>query len=347
MSLINFQWKNYRDSAGVETATRLILLFTYNMFRFPKKDFSKNEFSNDFDVYKSNFSKCISYKLLERSSLWENEIIEKALRNYYFSEGDSLSNEEMQQLQEFFKNEFLKEIKIQRKQFKTDRIASINWGGVIFLTTFFVHVLIYVIMKNPAKTVWIFIGAFYFFAACLIFPALTDLIKTRKINRLGKILKLFYEDLFFQKLNEEMDIMSSYFTEEAVNRQIAELERNSTFKQLKSASAEFGELIKYCIRDDYLLFGKDEITFTKNFPKYCIVDLLQEEGFFTDYKEEGQRFNLGMKKELDKLFNCDTAKAGRNNLTAAKNAWDPNVKDLGNKMRKAMAQIRKEMTVEK
>lgn len=54
-----------------------------------------------------------------------------------------------------------------------------------------------------------------------------------------------------------------------------------------------------------------------------------------------------MKKDLDKLFDCDTSKAGKNNLTESKSAWNPNVKDLGNKMRKAMEQIRKEMVVEK
>ena len=54
-----------------------------------------------------------------------------------------------------------------------------------------------------------------------------------------------------------------------------------------------------------------------------------------------------MKHELDILFNCDTSKAGKNNLTESKSAWNPNVKNLGNKMRKAMEQIRKEMLVEK
>lgn len=85
MSLINFQWKNYRDSAGVETATRLILLFTYNVFKYPKKNFGKNEYSNDFNIYKANIAKCFNFKLLERSPLW-NDSIEKALRQYYFDE---------------------------------------------------------------------------------------------------------------------------------------------------------------------------------------------------------------------------------------------------------------------
>ena len=58
-------------------------------------------------------------------------------------------------------------------------------------------------------------------------------------------------------------------------------------------------------------------------------------------------FYVEMKKDLDKLFDCDTSKAGKNNLTESKSAWNPNVKDLGNKMRKAMEQIRKEMVVEK
>jgi hypothetical protein len=181
----------------------------------------------------------------------------------------------------------------------------------------------------------------------MIGTSIFDLIYTIKINKVRKIIRLFNADLFFQKLNEEMDFMSSYFTEEAVNRQIAELERNDTFKDLKNASEEFGELVKYCIRKDYFLFGKDIITFTKNFPKYCIVNLLREEDFFTDYKGAGFPFYVEMKHELDILFNCDTSKAGKNNLTESKSAWNPNVKNLGNKMRKAMEQIRKEMLVEK
>ena len=68
MSLINFQWKNYRDSAGVETATRLILLFTYNVFKYPKKNFGKNEYSNDFNIYKANIAKCFNFKFFNSKS---------------------------------------------------------------------------------------------------------------------------------------------------------------------------------------------------------------------------------------------------------------------------------------
>lgn len=350
MGLINFQWKNYRDSAGVETATRLILLFTYNIFKYPKKNFGKNEYSNDFDIYKANIEKCFEFKLFERSPLW-NETIEKALRGYYFNEevDEKTSEKISKELNDFFKKEFIKNIKIQKRNFREDRKVFLEWGILLALIIFIINLI--VIAKARSITgvglsSWLSIGAFCFLSFSIIGTSVFDLIYTRKINKLKKIVRLFNADLFFQKLNEEMDNMSSYFTEEAVNRQIAELERNETFKELKNASAEFGELVKYCIRKDYFLFGKDVITFTKNFPKYCIVNFLQEQEFFKDYKNEGQVFYLGMKKELDVLFGCDTTRAGNNNLTASKSAWDPSSKDLGNKMKKAMEQIRKEMIVE-
>ena len=347
MSLINFQWKNYRDSAGVETATRLILLFTYNVFKYPKKNFGKNEYSNDFNIYKANIAKCFNFKLLERSPLW-NDSIEKALRQYYFDE--EVDENSGETLKDFFIKEFVDNTKIQKKVFREERKVFIEWGLLVALINFIFNLIIIIKAKSisgVSSSTWLYIGAFWFVSFLMIGTSIFDLIYTRKINKLRKIIRLFNADLFFQKLNEEMDFMSSYFTEEAVNRQIAELERNDTFKDLKNASEEFGELVKYCIRKDYFLFGKDIITFTKNFPKYCIVNLLREEDFFTDYKGAGFPFYVEMKHELDILFNCDTSKAGKNNLTESKSAWNPNVKNLGNKMRKAMEQIRKEMLVEK
>ena len=138
MSLINFQWKNYRDSAGVETATRLILLFTYNVFKYPKKNFGKNEYSNDFNIYKANIAKCFNFKLLERSPLW-NDSIEKVLRQYYFDE--EVDENSGETLKDFFIKEFVDNTKIQKKVFREERKVFIEWGLLVALINFIFNLI--------------------------------------------------------------------------------------------------------------------------------------------------------------------------------------------------------------
>ena len=349
MNNLTFHWKNYRDNAGVETANRLILLFGYQAITYPDKNLKKIDFAQQFNIYKANFIKLLEYKIFERSSLWEDKY--KDLLTQYYEDGNSegIENTIKSLQKESFYSDFYNSIVMHKRNFKDEAEISIS-RGVFFLllgiSIFGIFALIEKLTNNA--TTWselTSVGCCILIGFLMVGNGVKNLCSLKFIKP-HKLVKYLDNEFCYEKLNDELDLVSSYFTDEAKKRQIIDLKLNYNFKKLNEASEEFGFLIIHGIEEEYFTFDGKHLGFTKYFPKYVFPTFVQCEDFFLDFKRSEENpwaFHVAMKKELDSLIGEDSSRCGGNNLTKAKSAWNPNGKDLHNKLLKVIKIHRKEL----
>lgn len=367
MGTITFHWKNFRDNAGVETANRLTLLFVYQALQFPGKKIRKIENAQQYDNYKKNFDRLKLYKILERSSLWEDKY-EALLTHYFEAEKSVHDKKNVKNLiiniknnvkdirnniketrkkrkeiklkkQEFYKDLF-ESIKLHKKSFKDGAEIFFSWGSLFFvigiITCFFMELYGWEKKINLTWSDFSFGGCFTILGFLMICRGVKDFFTAKSMNP-ERLIKYIDNDFCFEKLNDELDLVSSYFTDESKKRQIIDLKLNINFKSLSEASKEFEYLICRGIEENYFIYDGQYLRFIReNFPKYVFPQFLQCEDFFKDYNTEksNKPFYEAMKKELDALIKDDSKKCGGNNQTKAYSAWNPNGKDLRGKFLK-------------
>lgn len=384
MNNLTFHWKNYRDNAGVETANRLILLLGYQALNCPDKNFKNFDYAQQFKIYKANFMKLLEYKILERSPLWDEKY--KALLTQYYEEGNSEYKEksiksfwkklknnlndikkfwnrvketkkrrkETNLLKESFYADMCNSIEIHRKKFKDWAETYISWGVFFFIFGIAIFGFFKMVESFTTKDItWgdLLFGECFILIGFLMFCFGAKNLYVLKYKKTESLLWYVDKELCYEKLNDELDLVSSYFTDEAKKRQIIDLKSNYNFKKLSEASEEFGFLIIHGIEEEYFTFDGRHLGFiSKNFPKYEFPKFLKCEDFFRDFKRTDENplpFHLVMKKELDSLIGEDSSRCGRNSLTEASPAWEPKGKDLHNKLLKVLETHRKELEAAK
>ena len=342
MSNITFHWKNFRDNAGVEKASRLILLFVYQALRFPDKKIKNTEFAQQFETYKSNFKRLIDYKIFERSSLWEK--YGDFLNQYFEDEKSEYEKDKFLEIKNSFNFDFASSIEIHKKKFRDDAETFISWGAFFLIFAIVVFAIGAAVKKRKVNFSDLYpVLSIFFIGVIFCINGIWNLLALKSKK---KIIKNIDNEFCFEKLNDELDLVSSYFTEEAKQRQIIDLRLNYHFKKLAAASKEFEFLIIHGIEENFFIYGNNCLScVTANFPKYVLPDFLQCEDFYKDYKSTMNPpapFYIEMKSNLDSLFGgIDTKRCGKNNSTDAKSAWDPNGKDLKNRLMKALEKYRK------
>ena len=348
MSVMSYHWKNVRDYAGVETANRLILLFSLQALRYPERKIKNIDSAQEFNDYMKIYKKLCNYHIFERSNLWEDEY--KSFLTDYFNEDESeLEKGKIKNFRNKFYEDFFNFIKLHSKSYIDNSQIIMSWSFPLIVASLLFLVTGYTMHTDQNGWQNLLIGLSFFVSAIvLIFVGLKDLIILKSKNY-NKILKRIDNELCFEKLNEELDIVSSYFTEEAKKRQIIDLKQNEYFMKLSEKSKEFEFLVIWGIEEEFFMYdGKNLCCRRENFPNYVIPTFLQYEKFFTDYiknEENPLPFYEAMKKELDVLFGRDTKRCGGTTITAVHSAWVN--KDIKKRMEDALKGFRESLKATK
>ena len=241
--------------------------------------------------------------------------------------------------QEFYKD-LSDSIKLHKKNFKDGAEVYISWGTLLLILGVviccFIELFGWYKKTNLTWSDFSSGGCLAIVGFFMVCRGIKDFITAKSIKP-ERLIKYIDNDFCFEKLNDELDLVSSYFTDESKKRQIIDLKLNTKFISLSKASKEFEYLICRGIEENYFLYDGQYLRFISvNFPKYVFPKFLQCKDFFKDYntEESNKPFYEAMKNELDALIDDNSKKCGGNNQTETSSAWYPKGKDLNGKFLK-------------
>ena len=176
MSVISYHWKNVRDYAGVETANRLILLFSLQALRYPERKIKNIDSAQEFNDYMKIYKKLCNYHIFERSNLWEDEY--KSFLTDYFNEDESeVEKGKIKNFRNKFYVDFFNSIKLHSKSYIDNSQIIMSWSFPLIVASLLFLVTGYTMHTDQNGWQNLLIGlSFFVFAIVLIFVGLKDLI---------------------------------------------------------------------------------------------------------------------------------------------------------------------------